>query len=221
MIDKKTSNYSLESDTDQLFSRDDMRALRRNRYKQTYFKYTALLLALVLIIMGISTITLIKFSFGKNDIDYVDLNSNHSIYGFYKIDSHIIPEIENSRINSRIVPKNNYLEPECDEIEDKDKFDCNPDQPISQEVCQSRGCCWSPSKTNNTNNNDNPPLCYYGNNYVGYEVIDIERDLYRTIVTLIRKISSGFRSDSQIIKLEIIELNDYSIRYSLEFFLLT
>jgi hypothetical protein len=222
MIDKKPSNYSLESDADQLFSRDNIRALRGNRYKQTYLNYSGIIMALILIIMAISTITLVKFSFGQNDIYLVDLNSNenHSIYGFYEIDSHIISETESSTINSRIVPKNNQLKSECDIIEDKDKFDCNPDQPINEEVCQSRGCCWSPSKTDNTTNNYNnsPPLCYYGNDYVGYEVNDIERDLYRTIVTLNRKISSGFRYDSQIIKLEIIELNDYSIRYSMALF---
>jgi hypothetical protein len=223
MIDKKSSNYSLESDTVELFSRDDIRALRRNRYKKTYRNYSALIIALVLII-GISTIILIKFSFGQNHINLVDLNSNqnHSINGFYEIDSYIIPETERSTINSRIVPKNSHLISQCDKIEDKDKFDCNPDQPISQEVCQSRGCCWSPSKANNTNSYNNLPLnvpfCYYGNNYVGYEVNNIERDLYRTIVTLNRKIASGFRSDSQIIKLEIIELNDYSLRYLITLF---
>ncbi len=107
----------------------------------------------------------------------------------------------------------------CSDIKDNDKFDCNPDKPIDQDVCLKRGCCWkSSSKNRSTKTNSVPelgvPNCYFGSDYLGYNVTNIENYLYRTVVTLNRNIGSGFSRDSQLIKLEVIELNEYSVRFS-------
>lgn len=37
-----------------------------------------------------------------------------------------------------------HLQPQCDNIDTKYKYDCNPDEPIDEQVCVSRGCCWRP-----------------------------------------------------------------------------
>jgi hypothetical protein len=223
-MDNKSSNYSLnESDTVELFNRDDIPVFNRQQYKKTNRNYSVLIIGLILVI-AVSTITLIKLSYGNAE----DVNESHSKFYYKILDSDIFSESDT--IDSQTTTqKNTNSKSQCDNIEDKNKFDCNPDQPITESVCLSRGCCWNPSTTNITNNYNNrlnnmtnkynnPPIgvpfCYFGNNYVGYQVQNIEYDLYRTIVTLDRRIASGFLKDSQIIKLEITELNDNSLRYS-------
>ena len=106
--------------------------------------------------------------------------------------------------------------PQCKDVPEKDRYDCNPDSPINEEVCHKRGCCWtsavmplSPAKAPLS-----VPLCYFGPNYVGYEVKNIQNNGLKTVITLSRNISSGFPKDSKTVNLEITSLNDYSVRYS-------
>ena len=104
--------------------------------------------------------------------------------------------------------------PQCQDIARNDRLDCDPDSPISEDVCHKRGCCWEPVLK--PQSEGNPPLnvsfCFYGPNYVGYQVKSIQNYALKTVVTLNRKINSGFPKDSQIVILEITSLNDYSVR---------
>ena len=104
--------------------------------------------------------------------------------------------------------------PQCQDVPDNDRLDCNPDSPINEDVCHKRGCCWAAAAMSVSP--DKPPLnvptCFYGPDYVGYEVKNIQNYAFKTVVTLNRKISSGFPRDSQTVILEITSLNDYSVR---------
>lgn len=104
--------------------------------------------------------------------------------------------------------------PQCQDIPDNARLDCNPDSPISEEVCHKRGCCWAAAVVVQSAGNPplNVPACFYGPDYVGYEVKKIDNYGLQTVVTLNRKISSGFVKDSQTVILEITELNDHSVR---------
>ena len=102
----------------------------------------------------------------------------------------------------------------CRNIPENNRLDCNPDKPISEDVCHKRGCCWVPTvmSLSSYNSSINVSNCFYGPDYVGYEVNNIQNYALKTVVTLNRKISSGFPKDSQIVILEIISLNDYSVQ---------
>ena len=102
----------------------------------------------------------------------------------------------------------------CRDIPENDRLDCNPDKPINEDVCHKRGCCWVPTvmSLSSYNSSINVPNCFYGTDYVGYEVKNIQNYALKTVVTLNRKISSGFPKDSQVVILEITSVNDYSVR---------
>ena len=104
--------------------------------------------------------------------------------------------------------------PQCKDVPHSDRFDCNPDNPISEDVCHKRGCCWVPALVAQSAGHPalNVPTCYFGADYVGYEVKNIQNNGLKTVVTLDRKISSGFPKDSHTVILEITSLNDYSVR---------
>lgn len=43
-------------------------------------------------------------------------------------------------------------DPQCSSVKLEERFDCNPDQPINEKVCTSRGCCWKPAEGKNQAN---------------------------------------------------------------------
>ncbi|KAH9517562.1 hypothetical protein DERF_008227 [Dermatophagoides farinae] len=99
-------------------------------------------------------------------------------------------------------------------IRNEDRIDCNPDPPISKNVCEQRGCCWK-TPGNDLKNlsskalpNLNVPYCYYGENYIGYKIEKHSKNL----IQLKRNRSSGFARDIENINIEIHELNDKVIR---------
>lgn len=100
--------------------------------------------------------------------------------------------------------------PQCHDLKPNEKFDCDPDQFSSQKACESRGCCWVPNLAFKPY--PNQPWCFYPSDFVGYQVDHIENYSLRTVVTLKRKIASGFPRDSQTVTLEITEINESSLR---------
>lgn len=68
------------------------------------------------------------------------------------------------------------LSPQCSNIKNEDKFDCDPVGGISQANCESRGCCWKPVLRKSVNKSVElfPPLgvpwCYYPKKFKGYQV---------------------------------------------------
>ncbi|XP_046909432.2 lysosomal alpha-glucosidase [Dermatophagoides farinae] len=102
----------------------------------------------------------------------------------------------------------------CSTIRNEDRIDCNPDPPISKNVCEQRGCCWKTTGNDLKNlsskalPNLNVPYCYYGENYIGYKIEKHSKNL----IQLKRNRSSGFARDIENINIEIHELNDKVIR---------
>ncbi|XP_070566660.1 sucrase-isomaltase, intestinal-like isoform X2 [Ptychodera flava] len=50
-------------------------------------------------------------------------------------------------------------------IRDAERYDCHPEDGVTEEKCLARGCCWQPAESD-----DKAPWCYYPEVY-GYEVI--------------------------------------------------
>ena len=208
----------VDTDTIELFSKDDLRLIRHPNRLTSGQRVCNLSIGsiILLLVIAISTVTLIRFCSSltghtiSEPLPEETINSSDIIFNYEK----------RYHKSQTFNPLTTSVGPQCLNVEPNARLDCNPDQPINKEVCLRRGCCWAEYHRSgpplNTSDNKPPlnvPFCYFGADYVGYEVQNIESYLYRTVVTLDRKIGSGFLRDSQTVKLEITEINDYSVRY--------
>ena len=118
-------------------------------------------------------------------------------------------------------PSLDHME-QCLFVSPNSRIDCNPDPPISKNVCLSRGCCWMPAESghvlHNVSNKALPPLnvpyCFYGPDYRGYNITE-SHDLPengRKVAYLKRVHPSGFKRDVDTVKIEVDELSTSVLR---------
>ena len=72
----------------------------------------------------------------------------------------------------------------CDIPRVEERFDCHPENSPTKEVCETRGCCWVPTKarikpiqSKVASDPQSPvdiPYCYYPRDFPGYTVISKE-----------------------------------------------
>ncbi|KAI2798523.1 hypothetical protein BLOT_012805 [Blomia tropicalis] len=115
-----------------------------------------------------------------------------------------------------------YIE-QCMAIPPNSRIDCNPDPPISAEVCQSRGCCWMPSSNESSENMNllkknvlpplNVPYCFFGSDYHGYNVSNVQTiNDNQKVINLQRIRDSGFVNDVKNVRIQIDELSSNVLR---------
>ncbi|GFS37688.1 lysosomal alpha-glucosidase [Nephila pilipes] len=92
--------------------------------------------------------------------------------------------------------------PICTGISDLDKFDCHPDDNVSEKSCLQRGCCYQAKNIKNTALPLNVPYCYYSSNYNGYYIENMIQDGRHIIADLKRSTPSDFPND--IFNLQLI-----------------
>ncbi len=119
------------------------------------------------------------------------------------------------------------LTEQCHLVTPNDRVDCNPDPPISKEVCQARGCCWLSSGAEARNKNNlnqssralpplNVPYCFFGAEYRGYNLSEVKTaENSGKIAYLHRLRPSGFLKDVQRVKIEVEELSGNVLRIKL------
>ncbi|KAG8183259.1 hypothetical protein JTE90_006455 [Oedothorax gibbosus] len=105
------------------------------------------------------------------------------------------------------------------EVPDNEKFDCHPDRPVSEKECLKRGCCYKQASDLTVTEDGlidsrflGVPSCYYSTKYVGYEILNVSSTTGGVKATLSRKIPSGFPRDIQRVNLEVIFIDDASLR---------
>ena len=101
------------------------------------------------------------------------------------------------------------------EVADDEKFDCNPEEPTTEEICLARGCCWNNSVADMKGQNHNPlgvPYCYFPANYEGYRVESIDEEFQKTVITLSRNRMSGFTDDINTVRVEVTSLDEQTLR---------
>lgn len=108
----------------------------------------------------------------------------------------------------------------CTNVLDKEKFDCYPDAPVTEQQCVARGCCWKPvqNKVESSASNFPPlnvPYCYYPANYTGYNITEINSTDKEINARLQRVIPSGFPKDvmNAVVK---VWMNDSSLRIQIK-----
>lgn len=202
-----SSSSSVNNDCEQieLFSREDTPIVRSTSTSSTTSSSPksrlSLFLSIVfLIFLFICFVTILRFS--------VDLPKKSTE------EPKVIGE-ETDLVFSVNNEKQSSDPPKCSYVVPNSRFDCHPDQPISEQHCLKRGCCWTDEEGFEHKNQtiNTVPKCYFGEDFVGYSVKNVEEYYLKTVVTLERRLTSGFPRDSQTIKVEIISLNENSLRY--------
>lgn len=81
------------------------------------------------------------------------------------ITRHILTVLVLLCLHCNIVNANEVLL-QCSTVHDVGRLDCHPEDNVSVEMCQSRGCCWSDKSW------EKPgiPACYFPTNYPSYSV---------------------------------------------------
>ena len=87
------------------------------------------------------------------------------------------------------------------------RINCTPDKPGDKSACSQRQCCYS-SDTNGTK----APKCFFPDDYVGYEVKQVNRETNQVVAILERRIASGFPNDVQRAEVVVTLLTDASLR---------
>lgn len=91
-----------------------------------------------------------------------------------------------------------YFSEQCQTISDSSKFDCFPQEIISQDKCHSRGCCWALSQ----NNNDLIPQCFYPAKFRSYSLINLTTSNVGKVAYLQMIKSSTYPKNIPVIKID-------------------
>ncbi|XP_041364391.1 lysosomal alpha-glucosidase-like [Gigantopelta aegis] len=92
----------------------------------------------------------------------------------------------------------NISSPQCSVGSEANRYDCWPQfKGASQESCQARGCCWSPTPSQGV------PYCYYPSNYVGYKATNIDRTPNGLTADVTRTTKSAYPDDVMLLKLSV------------------
>lgn len=59
---------------------------------------------------------------------------------------------------------------QCDQTSNVARFDCFPNDGLSQEACEGRGCCWKAPVGSSNLNDPDVPYCYYPSDFPTYQV---------------------------------------------------
>jgi hypothetical protein len=59
---------------------------------------------------------------------------------------------------------------QCDQPSDVARFDCYPDNYVTQEACEARKCCWRAPFQQNNSANLGTPTCFYPKDFPTYQV---------------------------------------------------
>ncbi|XP_054724424.1 lysosomal alpha-glucosidase-like [Uloborus diversus] len=103
--------------------------------------------------------------------------------------------------------------PVCKDTPDIKKFDCHPDQPLSEKQCLNRGCCYAvPDTSKNGGASVNVPYCFYPSDYLGYAISNVSEAKSKIQARLTRKTPSGFPEEIKNLNLVIRFIDDYSLR---------
>ncbi|XP_076060540.1 lysosomal alpha-glucosidase-like [Oratosquilla oratoria] len=128
----------------------------------------------------------------------------------YNCDEKILPNCEK---HEKIELKPPHLEDPtmCLDIPLELRFDCHPENEVSQQSCEAKGCCWKEvvpeMKKLHKNNSSIPlsiPYCFYPRDYVGYKFKNLTTNANGLSGFLQREVSSGFPNDIPVIKMDFI-----------------
>ncbi|KAH8041504.1 hypothetical protein HPB51_016949 [Rhipicephalus microplus] len=91
-----------------------------------------------------------------------------------------------------------------------ERFDCHPEPGATRDACLNRGCCWSPSRDGVEHGR--VPLCYFGRDHDGYQVVNTRTLNDRVSLRLKRRTPSGVDADVQEVDVDVIYYDRDTVR---------
>ncbi|KAL3284606.1 hypothetical protein HHI36_018760 [Cryptolaemus montrouzieri] len=95
-------------------------------------------------------------------------------------------------------PKSNSTQ--CQVVKNEDKLDCYPQGEVTQDTCESRGCCWQPV------DNVAPlgvPYCFYPSGFPSYYYLNTSKTAFGLVAFLKRDFKTSYPGDVEILKLTV------------------
>ncbi|UXI17491.1 hemicentin-1-like [Sarcoptes scabiei] len=195
----------LDTDNVELFNRDtlyqrsyslmNLIETKRSEFYHNRKRFTIIFISMIAIFTILSLMFLISAL--RNANDNFDLQQSDQ-YQIHNLDLQLFNEAL-------------HFQETCKQVHPNDRIDCNPDEPISQEICYKRGCCWNPIQTFAL-----PPLnvpyCYFNPDQNGYKIVMNSSTQSHIQIRLRRVKPSGFPNDIENVKIDIFELNDNTVR---------
>jgi hypothetical protein len=113
-----------------------------------------------------------------------------------------------------IRPPTSATTKQCEQISDEFKFDCYPEDGVTESRCKARGCCWVSKNKMLLNKNSvensrvqhasmNVPYCFYPSGYGGYKFINITETPSGSISFLQRTFKSPYPDDAAVIRMDV------------------
>uniref|UniRef100_A0A3Q3EIB9 alpha-glucosidase n=1 Tax=Labrus bergylta TaxID=56723 RepID=A0A3Q3EIB9_9LABR len=100
--------------------------------------------------------------------------------------------------------------PQCPNIPQAERIDCYPDAGASKQLCEKRGCCWSPLDERNV------PWCFFSTNH-GYTVESVERPSAHVLKAQLKRMASPslFGADVQELAFHAEMQTDKRLRFKI------
>ncbi|KAI1292489.1 Lysosomal alpha-glucosidase [Halotydeus destructor] len=99
----------------------------------------------------------------------------------------------------------------CSLIVDNDKFDCHPDDNVSEKSCLSRGCCWKPGPPGQPQ--PTVPWCHFAaNSSHGYKEVYRSHAAGQLTILLGRRGPSGFPRDVDQVLVQVTNIDQDKVR---------
>jgi hypothetical protein len=104
----------------------------------------------------------------------------------------------------------------CSGFKDSDRFDCFPQQNVSEDTCKNRGCCWIPS-SKSSKDGLGIPYCFYPSKFRSYRYLNISSTDKGKTAYLEKVVSSPYPGDIQLVKIDFnyIDENVLQVKVSL------
>jgi hypothetical protein len=98
-------------------------------------------------------------------------------------------------------------------IKDSDRFDCFPQQTVSEDSCKTRGCCWIPVNSSL----EGVPYCFYPAKFRSYRYLNISSTDKGKTAYLEKVVSSPYPGDIELVKIDFnyIDENILQVKVSL------
>ncbi|XP_054285968.1 lysosomal alpha-glucosidase-like [Macrosteles quadrilineatus] len=103
--------------------------------------------------------------------------------------------------------KHTHSDAQCNAFKDSEKFDCFPQENANEELCKSRGCCWSP--VNSTSKEEQGvPYCYYPSKFRSYRYVNIYPTDLGATAYLANVVNSTYPDNIQMVRIDFNYLDE-------------
>lgn len=98
---------------------------------------------------------------------------------------------------------------QCEQISDRDRFDCYPEAGASQDKCQQRNCCW---KQADSLDDVNVPYCYYPKDFPAYDLEKIEETEFGLRIRINKSLTGYMPNERNDLTVDVVYETNQRLR---------